>query len=146
MKLWTPEETVPFITAWREAEVVKVVDADTLDLSIDLGFEVRIVTRIRLISEAVITTPQNRLDDGVDAWETRGVERERGLAAKARVLMLCPQGSTVRMFSRRGGSRGKYGRWLAAILYATRNPKTGAVDWRSLGDTLVAEGHAERWT
>ena len=145
MKLWTQDETLQFVTSWRKATVVKVVDGDTLDLAITLGFDCLVVTRIRLMSEKVITTPQNRLDDGVDAWETRGVEREAGLAAKARVLALCPRGSTVRIYSRKGGARGKYGRWLAAVLYAERNPKTGAVSWRSLGDTLIEEGHAEVW-
>jgi endonuclease YncB( thermonuclease family) len=145
MKLWTADETLPFVTSWRQATVIRVIDGDTLDLAIHLGFDVLAVARIRLLREKVITTPQSILDDGVDAWETRGAEREAGLAAKARVQALCPRGSAVRVYSRKGGSRGKWGRWLAAVLYSERHAQTGVIIWRSLGDTLIQEGHAEVW-
>ena len=132
MRLWSEPETQPFVTAFRQAEVVRVVDGDTLDLRIDLGFDVQLATRIRLVS----------LDDagqlvGVDAWETRGRERAQGKAAKLRVEEL--YGEPVRILSARGGSRGKYGRWLAAVLFKTDD------GWRDLGQALLAEGHAEPW-
>lgn len=133
-RAWTTPETQPFVSPWRSATVLNVVDGDTLDLRIDLGFDVQIVSRIRLMAEG-------GLPDGepasVDAWETRGSEREKGLVAKGRTETLCPFGSTVRVFSAKGGSRGKYGRWLAVVLY-----RDGDV-WRSLGDTLLAEGLAD---
>lgn len=147
---WTDEQTAPFATAWRKATVLKVVDGDTLDLAIDLGFEVQIVTRIRLMAEGDL--PTGGKPASVDAWETRGAERELGLKAKTRVLELLTCGTgidpkllassaigrTVRIYSAKAGSRGKYGRWLAVILYGD----TAGV-WRSLGDTLLAEGHAD---
>lgn len=135
MHAWTTQETQPFKTPWRSAVVLNVVDGDTLDLRVDLGFDVQIVTRIRLMAEG--TLPEGGDLASVDAWEVRGAEREVGKLAKARVEKLCPFGSTVRVFSAKGGSRGKYGRWLAVLLY--RDGDT----WRSLGDTLLAEGHAE---
>ena len=133
-RTWTTEETRPLSTPWRQAVVLKVVDADTLDLRIDLGFDVQIVSRIRLMAEGAL--PEGA-PSTVDAWEQRGPERELGKVATARVEVLCPFGSVVRVYSAKGGSRGKYGRWLAVILYRD------GTEWHSLGDTLLAEGHAD---
>lgn len=134
MHTWTDLETAPFLTPWREATVRRVVDGDTLDLLIDLGYEVHIHTRVRLLSEGELAN--GGVPYGVNAWETRGADKERGLLAKARVEGLCPAGATVRVFSMKGGYKGKYGRWLVVILY-----RVGA-EWRSLGDQLLLEGHA----
>lgn len=54
-----------------EAEVLKVIDGDTLDLMIDLGFDVHHRVRVRLYG---LNTPESRTSD--DA------EKERGLIAK----------------------------------------------------------------
>jgi len=51
-----------------KAEVVRVIDGDTFDVRLDVGFDTHIFKRIRLL--------------GVDTWEIRGEERERGLIAK----------------------------------------------------------------
>ena len=56
------------------AKLVRVVDGDTADAMIDLGFNVWVKNRIRFM--------------GVDAWESRTrnlEEKEKGLAAKAYV-------------------------------------------------------------
>lgn len=144
VRLWTDDEVAPFVTPWRAARLVRVVDGDTFDLDVDLGFDVFTRVRVRLVGEAIA----EGLPAGVDAWETRGVEREAGLVAKARAIELLtgywaeflPIGEAhVRVYSVRGGSRGKYGRWLCAVLYRDGD------GWRSVGDTLVAEGHAEAW-
>lgn len=140
MKLWTDAETAPFATGWRPAEVVYVYDADTPKLRIDVGFGLDgVKSYVRLLTEGAVLTPGDRTDDNLDAWELRGDERPLGLTAKARVLELLPVGERVRIWSFSGrGDRGKYGRWLAVILYST------AEGWRSLGDTLLEEGHAVR--
>ena len=55
-------------------KLVRVVDGDTADAMIDLGFNVWVKNRIRFM--------------GVDAWESRTrnlEEKEKGLAAKAYV-------------------------------------------------------------
>ena len=55
-------------------KLVRVVDGDTCDAMIDLGFDVWVKNRIRFY--------------GVDTWESRTrdlAEKEKGLAAKAYV-------------------------------------------------------------
>tara|TARA_R100001015_G_C4633836_1_gene199325 strand:- start:356 stop:697 length:342 start_codon:yes stop_codon:yes gene_type:complete len=100
-----------------KATVTKIVDGDTVDLLVDCGFNIIRKERIRFY--------------GVDAWETRGEEREDGLKAKKFVEEKIPVGSEVVV--RTGKERGKYGRYLGEIY----------VDNRSLNDMLLEEGHAE---
>ena len=61
-------------------EVVKIVDGDTVDLLIDLGFDLSIKIRVRM--------------SGINAWESRTrnlKEKKLGLAAKDRLRELCEQ-------------------------------------------------------
>ncbi len=143
-KLWTDEETTPFATPWREAEVVPdmgklkgVIDGDSFRLRIDVGFEIDVRAYCRLLAEGAVLTPDDKSDDCVDAWETRGPERELGALARARAEELLGVGQKLRIWSFKNGSKGKYGRWLCVVLY-----KAGG-GWKSLGDTLIEEGHAE---
>lgn len=123
------EACTPFLTLWREGLVIRVVDGDTVDLTIDLGFEVYRRVRVRLLNAAL---------KGINAPETnRTAERVAGLAAKARLMALLPAGKLVRLRSiKAAGSTEKFGRWLAVVLVA------GTAGWRSAGDVLVAEGLA----
>ena len=73
----------------RNAIVRKVVDGDTIEVDIDLGFHVRGVHRLRL---AGINTP-----------EIRGPERPFGLQSKAYVEELLPVGTEVAMRSQKDG-------------------------------------------
>jgi micrococcal nuclease len=83
-----------------KATVLKVIDGDTFDLLIDLGYHTFIQKRIRL--------------DGVDTPEVRGEERPEGLISKAAVEELIG-GQEVRVISVR--ERDKYGRNIARILF-----------------------------
>jgi micrococcal nuclease len=104
------------------AKVEKVVDGDTMDLSIDLGFDIFYASRVRLLG---IDTPESR---------TRDLEeKKRGLAAKDRVLELCPVGSSVILKTSKDG-KGKFGRILGSIY-----PEN---EVNSVNDILVNEGHA----
>lgn len=138
MKNWTHQETKPFLTGWRPAEVVKWYDGDTPKIRIDLGFGVDGYRGyVRLVSENALLT-KSKKDDIIDTPELRGPERQDGLVARARVVELIPVGSIVRVWSYRGdGKRGKYGRYLVVMLFFHENK------WRSIGDVLVAEGLAE---
>ena len=103
-----------------KATMVKIVDGDTVDVSIDLGFDIHYNSRVRLYG---INTPESR---------TRDLEeKKRGLAAKDRVKELCPVGSTVTIKTTKDG-RGKFGRILGEIFIEDVN----------INQQLVAEGHA----
>lgn len=136
-RIWQPEECQPFDTAFRPARVIHIADADTFDLSIDLGHDrAGEKVRIRLCGEAWLK--DQRI--GFNAWESRGDERERGLLAKARVEELMPIGSLVMTRSFRGGARGSLYRWLHVVLV-----EVGDMGIVSLADLLLHEGHGREW-
>jgi len=83
-------------------EVTRIVDGDTLDVDIDLGFATKLTKqRIRMLG---IDTPESR---------TRDLEEKaRGLLSKKFLLSTCPIGSTIRL---RSHGKGKFGRILGEI-------------------------------
>ena len=104
-----------------KAKLDRVVDGDTIDAHIDLGFDITIHKRIRL---AGIDTPESR---------TRDLEEKaRGLASKDKLIELLGDGD----FILESKEVGKYGRVLGTLL----------VDDVNINDTLVEEGYAvEYW-
>lgn len=101
------------------AKCLKVVDGDTIDAQIDLGFDTHKTIRIRLVG---INAPESR---------TRDLEeKERGLAAKARVKQLLKENKNEFILHSQGV--GKYGRCLGEIYLGDSN----------LNDQLIQEGHA----
>lgn len=86
-----------------KCRIVKVVDGDTVDVDIDLGFGVWLHDeRIRL---AGIDAPESRTRDLV--------EKQFGLLAKAYVEAQLPVGSTQKLVtSRYDETKGKFGRVL----------------------------------
>ena len=101
------------------AEVLRVVDGDTLDARIDLGFDVHVNKRIRLM--------------GIDTWESRTrdkAEKAKGLAAKARLKKLLKEDKNK--FKLISHGTGKFGRVLGDIEISVGN----------VCDILVEEGHA----
>ena len=85
-----------------KAEVTRVIDGDTIDANIWLGFDVVLPSqRIRLFG---IDTPESR---------TRNKEEKiRGLLSKQHMQDMCPKGHTIRLESK---DRGKFGRILGII-------------------------------
>lgn len=112
------------------AEIIKVVDGDTMDVRIDLGFKVSVTERVRLY--------------GIDTPETFGVKKESeewkaGMAAKDFVLgWLSDLGDRVVIRSHDGKrlGTGKYGRWIVEIY-----PPSG--EGPSLNQELVESGNAK---
>ena len=104
-----------------KAKLDRVVDGDTVDANINLGFDITIHKRIRLTG---IDTPESR---------TRDLEEKaRGLASKARLIELLGDGDFI-LESREVG---KFGRVLGTIHVGKSN----------INDQLVEEGHAvEYW-
>jgi len=82
-----------------KAKITNVVDGDTYDFEIDLGFGITYKNRLRLY--------------GVDTPEVRGSERKEGLRVKAFVKQLI-EGKEVTLTTRKW--KGKYGRYIASVL------------------------------
>lgn len=108
------------------ALVVNVVDGDTLDLRIDLGFSVHINTRVRL--------------EGVDAYEIRlgknTTPKKKALGLKAKEFVKQEiEGHYVQVTTHKTG---KYGRYIAMIKYI----KSGHSTIKDLSSELVRLGYA----
>jgi len=104
-----------------EAEVIRVVDGDTLDASISLGFNTYVKKRIRFQG---FNAPESR---------TRDLEeKKRGLAAKDRVKEILKENNNKFLLKSHGV--GKYGRCLGEIFVETLGDN-------SLQKTLINEGH-----
>lgn len=87
------------------AKVIKIIDGDTIDVDLDLGFSVWLrKQRVRLYG---IDTPESR---------TRDLEeKKRGLLAKSKVQEICPVGSIIELSTIIGDERGKFGRILGIL-------------------------------
>ena len=105
----------------------RVVDGDTVDAFIDLGFDVSIKKRIRFMG---INTPESR---------TRDLEEKaRGLAAKDRVKQLLEGADVIQLESH---GVGKYGRCLGELSIDVVDGKQG-LTLQSVNQLLIKEGHA----
>ena len=107
------------------AKLVRVVDGDTCDALIDLGFDTWVKKRIRF--------------KGVDTWECRTRDKEekvKGLAAKAFTKDLL-ENSDEGKFVLKSYGVGKYGRVLADLFVKGHD--------KSLNDLLIENGHAYKY-
>ena len=103
-------------------KVIKVIDGDTADVDIDLGFGVWLKNqRIRFFG---IDTPESRTSDKV--------EKIYGKAAKAFVLKYLPKGSTTTLITHKD-AKGKYGRILGE--FRVYNAETDA--WVILNQLMI---------
>lgn len=85
-----------------QATVANLVDADTIDLDIDLGFSLWISERVRVYG---INAPESRTSNTT--------EKLRGMAAKQYAATLLPLGTQIRVQT--AHTHEKYGRFLATI-------------------------------
>ena len=108
-------------------KVTKVIDGDTVDVDIDLGFD--IILRDERVRIMGIDTPESRTRDKV--------EKKFGLASKARLKELIggKSGPILKTQINKKGEdmRGKFGRILGDFV---------TDDGRMVTDILVEEGHA----
>ena len=106
---------------------LRVIDGDTIDAEIDLGFDVKIKKRIRFMG---INTPESR---------TRDLEEKaRGLAAKDRVKQLLDGCDNITLNSH---GVGKFGRCLGEIMLDVVDGQE-KLTLVSLNELLIKEGHA----
>jgi micrococcal nuclease len=105
--------------------VLRVVDGDTVDVDIDLGFGIVLSNeRVRIMG---IDTPESRTSDKL--------EKKFGLASKARLKSLLGKTAVLKTQINKNGEdmKGKFGRILGDFV---------APDGRMVTDILVEEGHA----
>tara|TARA_R100000700_G_scaffold19514_1_gene26168 strand:+ start:3628 stop:3996 length:369 start_codon:yes stop_codon:yes gene_type:complete len=108
-------------------ELLRVVDGDTIDAKIDLGFDVSVKKRVRFMG---VNTPESR---------TRDLEEKaRGLAAKDRVKQLLKGSDTIQLVSH---GVGKYGRCLGELNIDVVDGKKN-LTLVSVNELLIKEGHA----
>ena len=86
-------------------KVDRVVDGDTIDVVLDLGFDIMFKSRVRLYG---IDTPESRTRD-LD-------EKARGKMASAFLKEAVENGSKVVIETKLKDSRGKYGRVLGNVV------------------------------
>ena len=108
-----------------KCKILRVIDGDTADVDIDLGFGVWL--RKQRIRFAGIDTPESRTRDLV--------EKKYGIAAKAYVQSYLPDGSDQTLVTVKD-AKGKYGRILGK--FWVFDSKTDA--WRMLNDMMI-EAH-----
>jgi micrococcal nuclease len=99
------------------ANLIKVVDGDTIDAEIDLGFNIKVTKRIRL--------------HNIDAPEVRtsnDLEKKRGKLAKNRLINLLEQNRGLFVLKSHG--IGKFGRCLGEIF----------IENESINEKLLKEG------
>ena len=113
------------------ALVDRVVDGDTIDVTIDLGFKVWKKMRVRMEG---INTPESRTIDLE--------EKKRGLAAKDRLIEILKFNDNKCILKVSGV--GKYGRALATVLVNSLSPLNGedGVTLIDVNKQLIEEGHA----
>jgi len=108
------------------AEVLRVVDGDTVDMLIDCGFSTFRKERVRLY--------------GIDAPESRTRDKEekkKGLAAKARLQELIKNTKKKIIIKTELDKKGKYGRILGVLWDENKR--------KNFNTLLVAEGHAVKY-
>ena len=101
--------------------LVKVLDGDTIDCYIDLGFDLKIKKRIRYM--------------GIDTWESRTRdldEKKKGLEAKEYTKEMLSKND--KEFTIQSHGVGKYGRVLGEIFIEGED--------KSLNELLKDNGHA----
>ena len=110
-----------------KGKLERVVDGDTIDALIDVGFDIWIKKRIRY--------------SGIDTWESRTrdlEEKAKGLEAKARNKELLEKVSSKSGYFRlKSHGVGKYGRVLGEIFIEDKDGKQ-----YNINETLISEGHA----
>lgn len=104
-------------------KVTKVVDGDTIDVDIDLGFDISFSSRVRL---AGIDTPESRTSDKM--------EKALGIEAKSYLKNAIDSAKSVVIKTEKMDSSEKYGRILGWV-YLDGSEK-------SINEQMILDGHA----
>jgi micrococcal nuclease len=111
----------PYI--YRIRSVHKVVDGDTIDADIDLGFDISLTKRIRL---AGIDTPESRTTDAY--------EKKLGIESKEWLKKRCENAKDILIKTELPDSTEKYGRIIGHLFINGEET--------SLNNQMIEEGYA----
>lgn len=106
---------------YKVKEIIKIYDADTITVTVDLGFNVTVTETFRLW--------------GINAPEMRGDEKEQGTISRDWLrgkMYLAYETDKDIILKTRKDSKGKYGRWLAEVY----------IDGININEQLITEGLA----
>jgi micrococcal nuclease len=108
---------------YRVKKVIAVIDGDTIDVDIDLGFDISITKRVRL---AGIDTPESRTSDKY--------EKTLGLESKAMLKQRLSAAELIVIRTEKPNSSEKFGRVLGWLFLDG--------DKTSFNETMIASGYA----
>lgn len=108
---------------YRVKKLIAVIDGDTIDVEIDLGFDISITKRVRL---AGIDTPESRTSDKY--------EKSLGLESKALLKQRLSDAKTIVIRTEKPDSSEKYGRVLGWLFLDEEET--------SFNETMIATGYA----
>lgn len=115
-------------------KVTKIVDGDTIDVEIDLGFDISFSSRVRL---AGIDTPESRTTDKY--------EKALGLEVKEKLKHAIESAKTIVIRTEKMDSSEKYGRILGWLYLDGAEQSfnealiAGGYAWEYMGDTKVKD-------
>jgi micrococcal nuclease len=107
--------------SYRVDKVTKVVDGDTIDVVIDMGFDILFKSRVRLFG---IDTPESRTRDLT--------EKKFGLMSKKYLQDRLKNAKKITIKTHKGEETGKFGRILGEIF----------CDGENVNQAMCNEGHA----
>lgn len=116
-----------------KVKVVKVVDGDTIDVDIDLGFSTVLKKqRVRFLG---IDTPESRTRDLV--------EKQFGKASKKHLKGLLESAESLSLISH---DKGKFGRILGEIIAHFNEGHPVYETEVNVNEQMILDGHAVRYT
>ena len=112
-----------------KAKVTRVLDGDTFDCTIDLGFDIYLKQRCRMMG---IDTPESRTRDKE--------EKYRGLLSKAYLKDLLKKAkNSVILRCDDEDETGKFGRVLADVIYITEDGKEININKEMINNFMAVE-------
>ena len=122
---------------YRVKKLINVIDGDTIDVDIDLGFDISLSRRVRM---AGIDTPESRT--------TNKAEKVLGLESKEYLKKMMKDAKTIVIKTELPDSSEKYGRILGWVYIdsATKSINEQMIEdgyaWKYMGETKVKDFEA----
>jgi len=117
----SPKLGDPTDFSYRVKKVTKVVDGDTIDVTLDMGFDILYQQRVRLFG---IDTPESRTRDKE--------EKKYGLLSKYFLKDALSNGKKITIKTYKGDETGKFGRILGDVW----------IDGKSINQIMCDKGYA----